>query len=73
MFRYMSFHRRERRKTHGKNGKWMQKAHLYFFKTTLGALLWAEKIKKEVRKEGRTLVERQKDSRSCPQSWSGSA
>ena len=46
----------------------MQKSHLQFFKTTLGALLRAEKIKKEVRKEGKTLVESQKDSRSCPQS-----
>ena len=47
----------------------MQKSHLQFFKTTLGELLQAEKIKKkEVRKEGRTLVESQKDSRSCPQS-----
>ena len=69
MFRYMSFHRRWRRKKKGKNGKWMQKSHLKFFKITLGSLLWVEKIKKEVRKEGRTLVER----RSCPQSWSGSS
>ena len=46
----------------------MQKSQLQFFKTTLGALLQAEKIKKEVRKEGKTLVESQKDSRSCPQS-----
>ena len=46
----------------------MQKAHLQFFKTTLGALLRSKKLRKEVRKEGRTLVESQKDSRSCPQS-----